>query len=289
MPELPEVEVVKRSLEREINNLTIKEVKIFDGNLRYKVKKQDINKVIGLRILKIKRRAKYLLFFFEKNFVLLIHLGMTGKFFIIKKNNAKQKTSFYYEIEKNDQIKHNRVIFIFKNDLKLIYHDVRKFGFIKFEFEQKITENKHLKFLGPEPLSTAFNLKYFKNYLVGKKKLIKDLLMDQKFVSGLGNIYVNEILYLSKVKPIRKINKLQDIEIKKIIKYMRKVLKKAIFYGGSSIKDFSHSTGNKGNFQQHFNVYGKKGHKCSNSDCNGLIKKIILSNRSSFFCSKCQK
>ncbi len=289
MPELPEVEVVKKSLEREINNLTIKEIKVFDGNLRYKVKKQEINKLIGLKILKIKRRAKYLLIFFEKSLVMIIHLGMTGKFFIIKKNNIKKKTSFYYKIGKNDLIKHNRVIFIFKNYLKLIYHDVRKFGFIKFELEQKINENKHLKLLGPEPLSTFFNFDYFKKHIAGKQRLIKDLLMDQKFVSGLGNIYVNEILYLSKIKPVRKINNLQDVEIKKIIKYVRKVLKKAIFYGGSSIKDFSHGTGNKGNFQQHFNVYGKKGDKCSNSDCNGLIKKIVLSNRSSFFCSKCQK
>ena len=289
MPELPEVEVVKKSLEREINNLTIKEIKVFDGNLRYKVKKQEINKLIGLKILKIKRRAKYLLIFFEKSLVMIIHLGMTGKFFIIKKNNIKKKTSFYYEIGKNDLIKHNRIIFTFKNYLKLIYHDVRKFGFIKFELEHKINENKHLKLLGPEPLSTFFNFDYFKKHTAGKQRLIKDLLMDQKFVSGLGNIYVNEILYLSKIKPVRKINNLQDVEIKKIIKYVRKVLKKAIFYGGSSIKDFSHDTGNKGNFQQHFNVYGKKGDKCSNSDCNGLIKKIVLSNRSSFFCSKCQK
>ena len=289
MPELPEVEVVKKSLEREINNLTIKEIKVFDGNLRYKVKKQEINKLIGLKILKIKRRAKYLLIFFEKSLVMIIHLGMTGKFFIIKKNNIKKKTSFYYEIGKNNLIKHDRIIFTFKNYLKLIYHDVRKFGFIKFELEHKINENKHLKLLGPEPLSTFFNFDYFKKYIAGKQRLIKDLLMDQKFVSGLGNIYVNEILYLSKIKPDRKINNLQDIEIKKIIKYVRKVLKKAIFYGGSSIKDFSNGTGNKGNFQQHFNVYGKKGDKCSNSDCNGSIKKIVLSNRSSFFCSKCQK
>ena len=288
MPELPEVEVVKRSLESQIINLTLKKVKINDGNLRYKVKKQDLKKIIGLKIQKIIRRSKYLLFFFDKNFTMVAHLGMTGKFFLINKNKKIFKTSFYYQIEDSLK-KHNRIIFYFSGNLQLIFNDVRKFGFIKIFSKNNINNVEHLKLLGPEPLSSNFNFEYFKSYLKGKKRNIKDLLMDQKFLSGLGNIYANEILFLSKINPKRKIVKLTDQNIINIIKHTKTVLKKAISLGGSSIKNFSNSEGKKGNFQQLFNVYGRKNEKCSNADCNGKIKKINLSNRSSFFCVLCQK
>ena len=147
----------------------------------------------------------------------------------------------------------------------------------------------HLKNLGPEPLSTKFNMEYFKNYIMGKERTIKDLLMDQKFISGLGNIYVNEILFFSGIRPTKKIKKLSDFEIRKIIKFSKKIISKAIILGGSSIKDFSSSSGKKGSFQQHFSVYGKKGENCSKLKCKGKIKKIVIANRASFFCNKCQK
>ena len=132
-------------------------------------------------------------------------------------------------------------------------------------------------------------MEYFKNYIIGKERAIKDLLMDQKFISGLGNIYVNEILFFSGIRPAKKINKLKDSEIRKIVKFSKKIISKAIILGGSSIKDFSSSSGKKGSFQQHFSVYGKKGENCSKLKCKGMIKKIVIANRASFFCSKCQK
>ena len=113
--------------------------------------------------------------------------------------------------------------------------------------------------------------------------------MDQKFVAGLGNIYVNEVLFLSNIRPDRNINKIKDFEINILVKNIKKLLKKAIRLGGSSIKDFTGSSGKKGKFQQHFKIYGRKGHKCSNADCNSFIKKIVLANRASFFCPICQK
>ena len=113
--------------------------------------------------------------------------------------------------------------------------------------------------------------------------------MDQKFISGLGNIYVNEILFFSGVRPIKEVKNLSDLEINKIIKFTKKIISKAIILGGSSIKDFSSSSGKKGSFQQHFSVYGKKGEKCSNKNCRTNIIKIIISNRASFYCPKCQK
>ena len=289
MPELPEVEVVKRSLENLITNLAIKNVKINELNLRYRVKKQQIKQIVGLKLLRICRKAKYLLFFFTKDIVMIVHLGMTGKFFIINNKNVKKKTSFYYNLDETKDKKHNHIIFNFKNGLKLIYNDVRKFGFIKFDSVKKLSNNFHLKNLGPEPLENFFDFKYFKDYIKGRSRIIKDILMDQKFVSGLGNIYVNEILFYSNVRPTRKISKLKDFEIQNMLKNTKSILKKAIRLGGSSIKNFSNSSGKNGLFQQYFAVYGKSGKYCSNTDCNQIIKKIVLSNRASFYCPKCQK
>ncbi|MDA8618957.1 bifunctional DNA-formamidopyrimidine glycosylase/DNA-(apurinic or apyrimidinic site) lyase, partial [Candidatus Pelagibacter bacterium] len=134
-----------------------------------------------------------------------------------------------------------------------------------------------------------FNIEYFKNFISGKNRTIKDILMDQKFISGLGNIYVNEILFYSGLKPAKNVKKLTHVEIKKIIKFSKKIISKAISLGGSSIKDFSSSSGKKGSFQQHFRVYGKKGENCPRVKCKGKIKKIIIANRASFFCNRCQK
>ncbi len=289
MPELPEVEVVKRTLKKKILNLIIEKVNINDGNLRYKVNKEEISKLKGKRFKKIKRRSKFLIFEFNKNFVMLVHLGMTGKFFFVDKKEKKFKTSFYYNLNKLTDQKHNRVVFCFKNKEKLIYNDVRKFGFIKLYDSDKLKKISHLKYLGPEPLEEKWNSKYFKKYILNRKRSVKNILMDQKFISGLGNIYVNEILFQSKVRPERKVSKLNDDEINKIVNYSKKILRKSIKLGGSTIKDFSSDNGKKGIFQQHFKVYGRKGEKCSNTDCNNSIIRTVISNRASFFCKSCQK
>ena len=289
MPELPEVEVVKRSLINKTQNLIVKAVKINDGRLRYKIDRKKIKKIIGLRFKKISRRSKYLLFFFDKDIVMLVHLGMTGKFFFINNNRRKYKTSFYYDLNEEKDKKHDHIVFNLSKNQKLIYNDIRKFGFIKFIKPENLNQNFHLKYLGPEPLSAEFNIKYFKNYIKGKERTIKNILMDQKFISGLGNIYVNEILFSSGVRPTKKIKELTDVEINKIVKFSKKIITKAIVLGGSSIKDFSSSSGKKGSFQQYFSVYGKKGENCPKVRCLGKIKKIVITNRASFFCNKCQK
>jgi formamidopyrimidine-DNA glycosylase len=289
MPELPEVEVVKRSLINKTQNLIVKAVKINDGRLRYKIDRNKIKKIIGLKFIKISRKSKYLLFFFNKNIVMLVHLGMTGKFFFVNQKKIKYKTSFYYDINDDKDKKHNHIIFDLSNNQKLIYNDIRKFGFIKIIKRVNLDQNIHLKYLGPEPLSNKFNIEYFKNFISGKNRTIKDILMDQKFISGLGNIYVNEILYYSGLKPAKNVKKLTHVEIKKIIKFSKKIISKAISLGGSSIKDFSSSSGKKGSFQQYFRVYGKKGENCPSVKCKGKIKKIIIANRASFFCNRCQK
>ena len=289
MPELPEVEVVKRSLNNKIQNLIIKGVKINDSRLRYPVDKKEIIKVIGLKLIKIRRRSKFLLFFFNQNTVMLVHLGMTGKFFFLNKKNIKFKTSFYYNINEEKDRKHDHVEFFLSKNQKLIYNDVRKFGFIKLFNKKNLYNNFHLNNLGPEPIGKNFNLDYFRKKLLGKNRVIKDIIMDQKIVSGIGNIYANEILFLSKVKPFRQAKSLKDFELKKIIKFIKIILKNSIKLGGSSIKDFSSNNGKKGLFQQYFKVYGKKGEFCSNKNCNKKIFKSKISNRATFYCIKCQK
>jgi len=287
MPELPEVEVVKRSLEKKILNLKVKRVRINDFNLRYKVDKYKIALLKGKKIKKIERRSKFLIFEISSNLIMLIHLGMTGKFFFINRDKKKFKTSFYYNLDKNE--KHDRIIFYLQNNQKLIYNDVRKFGFIKLYKSKEYKDISHLKNLGPEPLSKYWNLKYFQKYILNRNRNIKSILMDQKFISGLGNIYVNEILFLSRIMPYRKIKTLKNFEIIKIVKNTKKVLKNSIKMGGSSIKDFSSDNGKMGEFQQRFKVYGRKGEKCSNVDCTRSILKTFITNRATFFCKRCQK
>ncbi len=289
MPELPEVEVVKRSLKKKTQNLVIKKVKIIDKNLRYKVNKDEITKLNGCKIENILRRSKFLIFKFNKAFVMLVHLGMTGKFFFIDRKNRKYKTSFYYKLDPHKDSKHDRVIFYLQNQQKLIYNDVRKFGFIKIINNKLYNYNDHLKNLGPEPLEKNFNFDYFKKNINKRKRNIKDILMDQKFVSGLGNIYVNEILFKSNIKPFRMIFTLKNIEIRKIITNTKKILKNSIELGGSSIKDFSSDNGKKGNYQQYFKVYGRQGEKCSNGDCRNIVIRTVISNRATFYCKGCQK
>ena len=287
MPELPEVEVVKRSLEKKILNLKVKRVRINDFNLRYKVDKYRIALLKGKKIKKIERRSKFLIFEISSDLIMLIHLGMTGKFFFINRDKKKFKTSFYYNLDKNE--KHDRIIFYLQNNQKLIYNDVRKFGFIKLYKSKEYKDISHLKNLGPEPLSKYWNLKYFQKYILNRDRNIKSILMDQKFISGLGNIYVNEILFLSRIMPYRKIKTLKNYEIIKIVKNTKKVLKNSIKMGGSSIKDFSSDNGKMGEFQQRFKVYGRKGEKCSNVDCTRSILKTFITNRATFFCKRCQK
>jgi len=288
MPELPEVEVVKRSLENKLKNLTIKRVFINNNKLRYKIDNKQFYKITGRKIISVKRRSKYLLINLSQNSTILAHLGMTGKFFIIDNNNKKHKTSFYYSLKKSET-KHDHLTIFLNKGFKLIYNDVRKFGFVKLFPSKNVYKCGHLEYLGPEPLSKEFNINYFKKYILKKKTKIKDLLMDQKFVAGLGNIYCNEILFLCKISPNRIVKKINKKEVFKLIKLTKKVLKKSISQGGSSIKDFASTEGKNGNFQQTFNVYNREKNRCNTTKCLEVIKKIYTSSRSSFFCPKCQK
>ena len=287
MPELPEVEVVRQSLNKKIKQKKVKKVLIRNRNLRFKIPPNFISLMKNQKILRVNRFSKYLILCLSNKSYCLLHLGMSGTIHLIhdNKKNFVTNTSFYnsHQLPK----KHNHIEIKFKN-MSIVYNDPRRFGFF-----QKIKNDKSLserfKHLGPEPFQSKFNLKYVYSFFKKKEKNIKNFLLDQRFVSGIGNIYANEILFLSQIKPFKKAKLIKKKDCQKIIIYSKKVLYSAIKKGGSSIRDFKSTTGKIGTFQKDFKVYEREGQKCKRLECFGTIKKKFLSNRSTFFCNTCQK
>lgn len=267
MPELPEVETVVRTLETKIQGL-----KITDINVLYKnIIETNIDifkkKLIGQTFNNFKRRGKYLLFEMD-DITLVSHLRMEGK---------------YYILDKDDPIdKHTHVIFDLDNGKQLRYHDVRKFGRMELI---PISDYMNFKDLGPEPFSKEFNLAYCKEYLKKKDLPIKQVLLRQDFVAGIGNIYADEILYASRINPLKKAKKLSDIEIIAIIDNTKKILKAAIKKGGTTIRSYTSSLGVTGRFQLSLKCHTKE--KCE--ICDSQIKKIRVSGRGTYYCPICQK
>ena len=287
MPELPEVEIVRKSLSKNITGKIVLDVRVYNRNLRFKISRDFKKKLIKKKIKQIDRFSKYLIFIFTDNSYCVIHLGMSGTIHLSrsKLNKKFTNTSFYHSPHLPKR--HNHVEMKFK-DLILIYNDPRRFGYILF-FKNRDELIQKFKNYGPEPFSKKFNLKYIQSYFKNKNKNIKNYLLDQKFVSGIGNIYASEILFESKINPVKQVNFLGVYHINQIIQNSKKVLKKSIFKGGSSIRDFKNITGSKGSYQNEFKVYDRENLKCTRTYCKGIIKKIVISNRSSFFCNKCQK
>jgi formamidopyrimidine-DNA glycosylase len=286
MPELPEVEIVKQSLVKKIQQKEIKKVIIKNRNLRFKIPPEFEGLLQNKIIKRVTRFSKYLILNFSDGSFCLIHLGMSGTIHLIKKNNSNKFTNTSFYNSPNLPKKHNHIEIQFK-DLKIIYNDPRRFGFFKF-IDNKQALIDRFDHLGPEPFFKTFNLKYLLNYFLCKKKDIKSFLLDQKFVSGIGNIYASEILFLCKINPTTFAMKLSKKDCKNIISFSGKVLNRAIKKGGSSIRNFKNITGKSGNFQKEFKVYQRENLNCLRSKCNGKIKKISISNRSTFFCNTCQ-
>ena len=287
MPELPEVEIVKQSLAKNIRQKEIKKVIIKNRNLRFKIPLKFEKLLQNKIIKKVTRFSKYLILNFSEGSFCLIHLGMSGTIHLIKKNSLNKFTNVSFYNSPSLPKKHNHVEIQFQ-DLKIIYNDPRRFGFFKFiENRQDLIDR--FSHLGPEPFFKNFNIKYLVKYFFNKKKDIKSFLIDQKFVSGIGNIYSSEILFLSKINPRTPAMKLSKENCEKIIFNSKYVLNKAIQRGGSSIRDFKNTAGKNGNFQKEFKVYQRENLNCLRNKCTGKIKKIFISNRSTFFCNNCQK
>ena len=283
MPELPEVETTLRGIQSHILNKKIDEVDIRQPNLRWKVPVRLIQKnLIGESFSLIRRRAKYLIFE-SLTGNLIIHLGMSGTIHLLDKNNSINNTNSSFYNSPNLPSKHNHIE-IFLKKCRLIYNDPRRFGFIKI-FKNKKTLLKFFNNIGPEPLNKKFNKNYIFDYFINKKKNIKSFLLDQKFVSGIGNIYASEILFDSKISPYTKGKDLNTHQLTRLIKSIRKILVKAIKYGGSTIRDYASSDGTLGNFQSNFFVYNKEGKNISKF----AIKKVIQYGRSTYYCPELQK
>ncbi len=287
MPELPEVEVVRQSLEHIITHKKVKKVIVRNRNLRLKIPKNFIKSLVNKKVIKVDRFSKYIILQLNNKSFLILHLGMSGTIHLIDKYKKNFSTNMSFYNSPNLPKKHNHIEIFFKN-FKIVYNDPRRFGFVQIIKNFEYLKKRFAKY-GPEPFQKKFDTNYMLSFFKGKKRNIKNFLLDQNFVSGIGNIYASEILFLSKIKPTTLVNILKFNDCKKIINKSKFVLLKAIEKGGSSIKNFKNAKGYTGNFQKNFNVYQRDGLKCKRSGCEGIIKKKIISNRSTFFCDYCQK
>lgn len=273
MPELPEVETVKETLKKVLIGKTIIDVTINYNNIiefpsNDLFKKQIINQTIR----DIKRRGKWILF--ELNdYYLLSHLRMEGKYFYKNQNDV--------------HLKHEHIIFRFLDDTELRYLDSRKFGKMHLIEKNNVFSQKPLNELGLEPWDKNLTSKYLREKYKNKKIPIKTVILDQSIIVGIGNIYADEILYLSKINPLKATFKLNDNELNNIIKYTREVLDKAILNGGTTIRSYESSEGVHGKFQQCLLVHNREHEKCDN--CQNKIIKIKIGGRGTYYCPNCQK
>ena len=268
MPELPEVETALRAIKKfQGQNLT--NIKVHNRNLRWTVAKDLEKNSKNQKLIDIHRRAKYIIFELENTY-LLLHLGMSGSLRILKSGD-------------NYFLKHDHIEFIFDNE-KIIYNDPRRFG--SLHIAKDINNHKLISGLGPEPLSENFNGAYLLDCCKRSKTNIKSLIMNQKNVVGIGNIYASESLYLSRVNPQKESQKLDIEECKRIVSSSKKVLIEAIKVGGTTLKDFYSADGSAGYFKIKLNVYGRNGQKCKN--CEEEILKVTINQRATFYCPNCQ-
>ena len=287
MPELPEVEIVRQSLDKKIKQKKVKKVIIRNRNLRLKIPSNFNTNFLNKKIIKVDRFSKYLIIYLPKDNYCLIHLGMSGTIHVVNKKSDNKHTNASFYNSPLLPKKHNHVEIIFEKS-KIIYNDPRRFGYFEIIDNLDLLKKRFAK-LGPEPFNYKFNLKYIISFFKNKKKNIKNFLLDQNFVSGIGNIYASEILFLSKINPNKRASLLKKDDCKNIVINSRKTLLKAIYKGGSSIRDFKNISGKEGNFQKNFNVYEREGLNCKRLKCKGIILKTTISNRSTFFCNYCQK
>jgi formamidopyrimidine-DNA glycosylase len=274
MPELPEVETILNAAKPLLYNNILVSIKLNRPNLRTNFSKL-LYQTKNLKINNIQRRAKYMLWSLENNQTIILHLGMSGKLLLL---NSKQLYT---------PNKHDHVEFIFSNNIRIILNDPRRFGLVEICDTDKITQHKLFANLGPEPLSEEFNTNYFYNIISKSSKPIKNLIMDNSVVVGIGNIYASESLFKAKINPLKSSKTLLKPQAEILVKTIKETLLNAIKAGGSTLRDYQQLDGSQGYFQHKFKVYGKENINCST--CTTLIKKIIMAGRSTFYCVNCQK
>lgn len=272
MPELPEIETLKRGLQNYLTGRKILEVKLQRPDIRYKLSEELLPRIRDTTILALRRVAKYLLIDLDNDYSIAVHLGMSGRFTI---------RAFDHMV-----LKHDHVIFGLDNQWSLVFNDPRRFGMI-YIFPTAALGQKIFGKLGPDPLSKDFNTRYITARLTNRKVPIKNALMDNTFVVGIGNIYASESLFLANISPQRQSCSLVDTELNNLVKSIKNVLAKAILAGGTTIKDFVNSDNKPGYFKQELLVYARQGKKCTK--CDNIIIKIKQSGRASFYCPNCQR
>ena len=277
MPELPEVETVSQGIKSKLLNHKISKVIVKRRDLRFRMDTKLEQKITNTKINSVSRRAKYILINLDNGLTVIIHLGMSGR--IVVEDLKSSKNIF----------KHTHLEIITTGKKKMKYIDPRRFGSVLLHETNNLNTHKLIKNLAPEPLTKEFNATYLFKALKGRSANIKSIIMNQFIVVGVGNIYASESLYKAKIRPGRQAKSLSLTECVLLAKSIKKVLKRSIKLGGSSINDYSLVDGNLGFFQREFEVYGKEGKICRKKTCHSKILRIVIAQRSSFYCSKCQK
>lgn len=294
MPELPEVETVRRGLEPVLKGQTFKRVEQRRADLRFPFPERFAERLTGQRIVSLKRRAKYLLAHLESGEVLIMHLGMSGRFFITRPGaNARQAGEFLYEA--GGESRHDHVVFNMSNGAAVTYNDARRFGFMLLSEREKLSGHKLMIGLGEEPLGDGLTPAYLAKKCAGKKANLKAALLDQRIIAGLGNIYVCEALWRAGLSPNRAASCLAlkggapTGRCERLVPEIRAVLEDAIEAGGSTLRDYHAPEGDLGYFQHSFAVYGREGLECRRPGCGGTVRRIVQGARSTFYCPKCQR
>ena len=275
MPELPEVQTVVNGIKSKINKHKILRFKKYISKLRYPIQKNLSSKVESSTVTTVFRRAKYIIINLSNNRSLVIHLGMSGRIIIVKNNKKK--------------FKHTHFSILFDKNLVFQFIDPRRFGYIFVTETASLERHRFFVNLGVEPLIRQFNDRYLLNVTKNKKSPIKNIIMNQKYIVGVGNIYASEALFMSGIHPFRLGKDITKRDCEKLVRAIKSVLKKSIKLGGSSINDHTMVSGKMGYFQNKLYVYGREGSKCVKRSCQSPIIRIVIAQRSSFYCSECQR
>jgi formamidopyrimidine-DNA glycosylase len=283
MPELPEVETVRRGLTPAMEGAVIARADVNRPDLRWPLPADMATRLTGKTVLSLRRRSKYILADLSSGETLLIHLGMSGRMTV----SGDPLGAFHHDHPA--PAKHDHVVFHMANGARITFNDPRRFGAMDLISTPKADTHPLLAKLGPEPLGNQFDESYLADALSGRNTPIKSALLDQRIVAGLGNIYVCEALYRARISPKRRARNLSRARAAALVPIIRDVLRDAIEAGGSSLRDFRQADGELGYFQHRFDVYDREGQPCRSAGCNGTIRRIVQSGRSSFYCASCQR
>lgn len=295
MPELPEVETVRRGLEPVMVGAIIKKVAQRRPDLRFPFPENFAGRLVGQRVTSLNRRAKYLLAHLSGGEVLIMHLGMSGRFTISDTAAGMAAKLGRFVYAPGTDPTHDHVVFKMSNGAIVTYNDPRRFGFMELEPESGLDTSKHFATLGIEPLGNALTAQAVATMASGRKTDLKAFLLDQRHIAGLGNIYVCEALYRARLSPRRQAGCLATLagrptrRTERLVPLIRTVLEDAIAAGGSSLRDYAHTDGSLGYFQHAFQVYDREGQPCATPGCNSSITRLVQSGRSTFMCPRCQR